>query len=79
MQILSVGELKTRFSEVIGELRKGQEIVISYGKNKEKIAVLVPYSHYKNKPKRQLGLLKDIAGCVMHDDFKIDDEEMLSS
>ena len=79
MEILSVGELKTRFSEVIGQLKKGQEIIVSYGKKKEKIAVIVPYSQYKNKPKRQIGLLKDLGHCVIREDFKIDDEEMLSS
>jgi antitoxin (DNA-binding transcriptional repressor) of toxin-antitoxin stability system len=79
VQTLSVGELKTRFSEVIGQLKKGKEIVISYGKKKEKIAVLIPYSHYKNKSKRQLGLLKDVGQCVIHKDFKMGDEEIMQS
>ena len=79
MHTLSVGELKTNFSEVIRQLQKGEEIIISYGKKKEKIAVLMPYSHYKNRPKRRLGLLKDLGHYVIHEDFKIDDEGMLSS
>lgn len=79
MQTITIGELKARFSEVIGLLKKGQEIVISYGKKKEKIAVLVPYKNYKKKPKRPLGLLKDVGRCVIHEDFKMDEEEMLSS
>ena len=79
MQILSIGELKTRFSEVVGQLKKGQEIIISYGKKKEKIAVLIPYNNYKRRQERKLGLLKDLGSCVIHEDFKINDEEMLSS
>jgi antitoxin (DNA-binding transcriptional repressor) of toxin-antitoxin stability system len=79
LQTLSIGELKSRFSEVLGLLREGQEIIVSYGKKKEKVAVLVPYNHYKAKPERQLGLLKGLGSCVIHEDFKIDDEEMLSS
>ena len=58
METLSIGELKSRFSEVINELRKGSEIIVSYGKKKEKVAVLIPYDQYKNKPERKLGILK---------------------
>jgi len=79
MQTLSIGELKTRFSEVLGRLRGGQEIVISYGKKKEKVAVLVPYSNYRGSPKRELGLLQERGRYVIHEDFKMTDEEILDS
>jgi len=79
MQTLSIGELKSRFSEVIGRLRGGREIIISYGKKKEKVAVLVPYSNYKGRSKRELGLLGDVGRCVIHEDFKMTDEEILGS
>ena len=76
---LSIGELKTRFSEVLGRLRGGQEIIISYGKKKEKIAVLVPYNNYRGRSIRELGLLKERGRCVIHEDFKMSDEEILDS
>jgi len=79
MQTLSIGELKSRFSEVLGRLRGGQEILISYGKKKEKVAVLVPYSSYKRRSKRELGLLKERGRCVIHEDFKMTDEEIMNS
>jgi prevent-host-death family protein len=79
MQTLTIGELKARFSEVLGRLRQGQEVVISYGKRREKVAVLIPYSHYSSKPERKLGLLRDRGHCVIHEDFKLSDEEMLIS
>ncbi|HUU41798.1 MAG TPA: type II toxin-antitoxin system Phd/YefM family antitoxin [Desulfatiglandales bacterium] len=79
MQTLTIGELKARFSEVLGRLRKGQEIVISYGKKREKVAVLVPYSRYSGKPDRKLGLLRNRGHFVIHEDFKLSDEEMLTS
>ena len=78
MKTLTVGELKTHFSEVLGLVRKGEEIALSYGKKKEKVAVILPYDHYKPKAERQLGLLKGKAGCVIKDDFEISDEEMVS-
>lgn len=79
MQTLSIGELKARFSDVLGQLREGQEIVISYGKKKEKVAVLVPYSNYKGRSERRLGLLEDRGRCIIHENFKMSDEEILNS
>ncbi len=79
MQTLSIGELKTRFSEVLQKVRSGQKIVISYGKKREKVAVIVPYSVYASKQERSLGLLKDRAGCIIHDDFEMSEKEMLAS
>ncbi len=79
MQTLTIGELKTNFSEVLKKIRNGQEIVISYGKKREKVAVLIPYSTYASTPERSLGLLKNRAECLIHDDFEISEEEMLAS
>ncbi len=79
MQIMTVGELKSRFSEILKKVQNGQEIVIGYGRKKEKIAVLIPYSAYHPASERSLGLLKDKAECILHEDFSISDEEMLES
>ena len=79
MQTFTIGELKTGFSEILKKIRSGEEIVISYGKKREKVAVLVPYSAYASTPERSLGLLKDRAGCIIHGDFEISEEEMLTS
>ena len=79
MQTLNIGELKSRFSEVLENIKKGQEIIITYGKKREKLAVIVPYSAYVFGPERSLGLLKDRATCTIHEDFTVSDEEMLGS
>lgn len=79
MQTLTIGELKSRFSDVLKKVRGGQKIVISYGKKREKVAIIIPYSAYVLTPERNLGLLKDRAECFIHDDFEISDEEMLSA
>jgi len=79
MQTLTIGELKGRFSEVLKKVRNGQEIIISYGRKKEKIAVIVPYSDYVSRPERRLGLLKDRAKCIIHEEFTMSEEEMLAS
>ena len=79
MQTLTIGELKTGFSEILKKVRSGQKVVISYGKKREKVAVLVPYSDYAAMPERRLGLLENKAGCTIHEDFEISEKEMLMS
>jgi prevent-host-death family protein len=75
MKTFTVGDFKTHFSEIIERVRAGEEIIISYGKKKEKVAVLIPYAAYKTKTIR-LGLLQD-KSLKIHDDFKMTEEELL--
>jgi len=77
MKVFQVGELKSKFSNVLNYIRKGEEITISYGKKKEKIAVIVPYSKYRKNRHRKLGILKNNASFKIHKDFKITDDELL--
>ena len=76
MKKLPVGEFKTRFSEVIDDVRSGEEIVITYGKKKEQVAVVIPYSLYKKRNQIKLGILKD-KSYEIHDSFKMTEEELL--
>lgn len=77
MKIYQVGEFKALFSEIIEQVRAGEEIIISYGKKKENVAVLIPYAAYKTKRIR-LGLLQDKT-LKIHADFKMNEEELLIS
>ena len=79
MQTFTIGELKTGFSEVLKKVRRGQKVVISYGKKREKVAVIVPYSDYAAMPERPLGLLESKADCTIHEDFAISEKELLES
>ena len=79
MKIQSVGELKTNFSEVLENVKKGESIVISYGRKKKKIAVIVPYNDYKATKKRKLGLYENKVTYRIHDDFKFTDSEFLKA
>jgi prevent-host-death family protein len=79
MKTMQVGELKAHFSEVLEEVKKGNEIGISYGRKKETVAVLVPFDQYQNKKKRKLGVLRGKGSVVIKDDFKMTDEEFLGS
>lgn len=79
MITLTVGEFKRKFSKVLDDIRKGEEIVICFGRKKQKIAVLVPFNQYYKKNKRKLGILEDRASYSISKDFKITDEEFLDS
>lgn len=77
MRTLPVGELKTYFSEVLDEIKSGEEIIITYGKKKENVAVIVPYNSYIKKNKIKLGMLKD-KKMILHDDFEMTEEELIN-
>ena len=76
MQKLPVGELKTHFSEILDKIKSGEEIIITYGKKKENVAVIIPYSTYIKKNKINLGMLKH-KKMIIHDDFEITEEEFI--
>jgi len=78
MYTMTVGEVKAHFSKVLEIVQRGDDVVISFGKKKKKIAVLVPFSHYERKPERRLGLLAGKASFSIKDDFKISNDEFLS-
>ncbi len=78
MKNLQVGELKAKFSKILQDLKNGEEYIISFGKKKEKIAVIIPYTKYKKNIQRKLGILENKAFCKIEDDFAIDDEELLN-
>lgn len=51
MKTLPVGKLKTKFSQVLNDVKSSEEVVITYGKKKEKIAVIIPYKNFKKTTK----------------------------
>ena len=79
MRILSIGELKTHFSEVLEYVKQGETVVVSYGRKKEKVAALIPFRQLAAAKPRSLGLLEGRAQCHILDDFSLSDEEMLDS
>lgn len=78
MQQLTVGEFKAKFSEILSKVLQGETIGITYGKNKKKVAALIPYKKYAGK-KIILGSLKGKASYRIHYNFKMTEEEFLRS
>ncbi|MDO8570257.1 MAG: prevent-host-death protein [Candidatus Daviesbacteria bacterium] len=77
MYQLAVGQFKSKFSEMLEKVRMGESVGITYGKNKKKVAALVPYKELMKQKKFKLGLLEGKASFKIHDDFKMTDEEFL--
>jgi prevent-host-death family protein len=79
MKTLAVGELKANFSSVLDEVKSGHAVAVGYGKRKTKLAVIVPYEQYRKTAKRKIGVLDGRVRCRIKKDFRMSDEELLSS
>ena len=77
MKTMQIGDLKTNFSQVIERVKKGEKVVISYGRSRENVAVIVPYSEYKGTNAITLGLLAGKATYQFAEDFAVTPEELL--
>ena len=76
MKIMSVGEFKTHFSQALKTVQAGEEIGISYGKNKEVVACLVPKPAAK-KSKRKIGIWEGKGKVRIGPDFQMTTQEFL--
>ena len=79
MNQLTVGQFKSKFSEVLEKVRMGESVNITYGKSKKKVAVLVPYKNHTGKNIIKLGLLEGKASFKIKKGFKMTTEEFLNS
>ncbi len=78
MKTMTIGEFKSRFSDVIKQVKSGEEIAVTIGKRKEIVGYFV-HEIPKSKIKRKLGILEHKARVIFHPDFKITEEEFLGS
>ena len=76
MEIMTVGEFKANFSEVLKKVLAGKEVAISYGKRKEIVARLVPRAVEK-KAKRKIGVFEGKGKIRFKKDYTITEEELI--
>ena len=79
MKSMTVGEFKAHFSDVLNDVKNGESIAVEYGKRKTKVAVLVPFSDYQGKAKKNLGVMEGRGSYRVKTGFSMSDEEFLSS
>ncbi len=71
MTAMTVGELKTNFSEVLELVQSGETVQVLYGRAKKPVAKIIPVHEADTLPKRQIGILKDKAKFTIASDFKL--------
>lgn len=79
MKTLSVGEFKTHFSKVLADVSSGISVGVSYGRKGALVAVLVPPKVALPQQGLALGLLKGTATFQRRANYKMTDEELLTS
>lgn len=79
MKTLTVGNLKTTFSDVLNHVRQGTEYGIAYGKQKKVIAVIQPIKKYKRQHKKKIGILESKGKIIMTKQFTMTDQEFLNA
>lgn len=72
---MTVGDFKSRFSQVLDSVLQGNEVEILYGRAKRPVARLSPIQECR--PPRTIGTLEGIASFSMEGDGKITMEEFL--
>ena len=77
MNQMTVGQFKSKFSQVLEKVLQGESIGITYGKNKKKVAALIPYKKYFKKYNIKLGILEGKASFKIKKGFKMTEEEFL--
>jgi len=76
MKALTVAEIKTNFSDVLVQVKNGENFKILYGKSKKPIAMIVPIDNKENP--RKIGLLDGKATFRKKGNGKITEEEFLN-
>ena len=79
MKTVPVAEVRSNLSSLLKEVEAGNEIVISFGRLRHTIAVIVPIAEYKRIKERKLGSLVGRVKVEFRDDWKLSDEEFLNS
>jgi len=75
MKTMTVGEFKTHFSDVIEQIKSGEEIAVTYGKKKEVVGYFIPGK--SKEPKIKLGIMEGKAKFTFSPDFKMTTDEFL--
>jgi len=77
MKTLQLAEAKTHFSSVLKDVEAGNEVAIAYGRKKETVAVIIPYTKWKKNQKRKLGTLEGKMSVRFSNVFSMTDEELI--
>jgi len=75
MKALTVAEIKTNFSDILVQVKNGENFKILYGKSKKPVAMIVPIEN--NNSPRKIGILDGKAVFRVNGNGKITEEEFI--
>jgi len=75
MKTMTIGEFKEHISDVIEQVKAGEEIAVTNGETQEVIGHFLPEK--PQKPKVKLGIMQGKAKFTFSPDFKMTEEEFL--
>ena len=76
MKALTVAEIKTNFSDILVQVKNGENFRVLYGKSKKPVAMIVPIENINNP--RKIGILDGKAAFKVNGNGKITEEEFLN-
>ena len=77
MKTMTIAEFKLRLPTLVGEVAKGESIILQKGRKRENVAMLTPFKAEPAKA-RELGLLAK-RGKPVFKDWSISEEDFLAS
>lgn len=77
MRSVTIAEFKRHLPELLGEVAKGESVVVQKGRNRENVAILAPFTKPPSKS-RQLGPLAN-RGKPVFKDWSMNEDDFLSS
>ena len=75
MRTLTVTDMETHFSDIIGEVINGEKFQIFFDTSKDPVAMIVPIQNQEKS--RKIGVLDGKALFKINGDSKISEEEFL--
>jgi len=79
MKQVTIDEISENFANFLEIVQNGEDILVTGEEGRKKIAVILSYQKFHPKPERTLAPLKGKAKFKTLGDFKMSDEEVLSS
>ncbi|MBC8127371.1 MAG: type II toxin-antitoxin system Phd/YefM family antitoxin [Gloeobacteraceae cyanobacterium ES-bin-144] len=77
MKTVTIAEFKRHLPELLGEVAKGESVVVQKGRKRENVAILVPFTEPPSKS-RQLGLLSK-RGKPVFKDWTMSEDDFFTS
>jgi len=74
---VTIAEFKRLLPELLGEVAKGESVVVQKGRKRENVAIHTPFTGPPSQP-RQLGILSN-RGKPVFKDWNLSEDDFLSS